>query len=46
MYVKNFFFHNQTPYHKSLVRQNVNDYGAKGALNAPTLTLPQMLTML
>ncbi len=44
MYAKSFFFHNQIPYHKSLVRQNVNDYGAKGALNAPTLTLPQMLT--
>ena len=26
------------------IRQNEENYGAKGALNAPTLTLPQMLT--
>jgi hypothetical protein len=47
MYAKNFHSHNQPPYHnlqQSLERQNTNDYGAKGALNASTLTLPQMLT--
>ncbi len=37
-------FHNQAHYYKPLLRQNANDYGAKGALNAPTLNLPQMLT--
>ncbi|MBN8204024.1 hypothetical protein JI665_26640 [Bacillus sp. NTK034] len=47
MYAKNFHSYSHPPYHHlqpSSERQNANGYGAKGALNAPTLTLPQMLT--